>query len=172
MCLGVYLLRFILYGSVWTWVPISRVRKIFNYNLCRHLLRPFSPSRTRPCDLNVGVFNVVPEVSETVLIYFDSFFFILLLNSSFSHSVVQLTYLFFCFSYSAISSFQCIFHFSSCVFHHCLLFSSSRSLLYISVFSRPVPPSSFWDLGSSLLSLLSEFFFRYIACFLFIYLVL
>ena len=104
---------------------------------------PFSPSRTRPCDLNVGVFNVVPEVSETVLIYFDSFFFILLLNSSFSHSVVQLTYLFFCFSYSAISSFQCIFHFSSCVFHHCLLFSSSRSLLYISVFSRPVPPSSF-----------------------------
>ena len=81
MCLCMYLLRFILYGTIWTWVPFSCVRKIFKYNLCKYFLRPFL-SFQDSCDLNAGVFNDVPEVSETVLIYFDSFFFILL-NSSF-----------------------------------------------------------------------------------------
>ena len=37
-----------------------------------------------------------------------------------------------CLSYSAIDSFYYIFHFSYCIVHHCLFFSSSRSLLNIS----------------------------------------
>ena len=44
----------------------------------------------------------------------------------------SLTYMFFCLSYSAIASFYCIFNFSYCVVHHCLFFSSSRSLLNVS----------------------------------------
>ena len=43
-------------------------------------------------------FNVVPEVSEIVLISFHSFFSILLCFSYFHHSVFQLTYWFFCLS--------------------------------------------------------------------------
>ena len=52
----------------------------------------------------VGVFNVVPEVSDTLLISF-------ILFSSFcyaaviSNTVFQLNHLFFCLSYSAINSF-------------------------------------------------------------------
>ena len=165
MCLCVYLLRFILYGTVWTWVPISCVKKIFNYNLCKYFLRSFL-SFQDPCDLNVGVFNVVPEVSETVLIYFYSFFFILLLNSSFdlSYSSALVTLL----SVPSGVSFISVLVFFITV---CSLVLLGLCCTFL-VFSRPVPPFSSWDLGSSLLSLLSEFFFRYIACFLFFYLVL
>ena len=55
-----------------------------------------------PYNSNV-VFNIVPEVSEKVL---NSFlFFFVLLGSYFYYSIFQLTYLFFCFSYSTIDSF-------------------------------------------------------------------
>ena len=58
-----------------------------------------------PYNVNVGAFNVVPEVSEMVLISFHSFFFILFHSGDFHHSVFQLTYPFFCLIYSAIDSF-------------------------------------------------------------------
>ena len=78
--------------------------------------------------MNVGVFNVVPEVSETVLISFHSLFFILLFGSYFHHSTYQLTYLFFCLSYSIPSSL--VFISVTVLFiTDCLFFSSSRSLL-------------------------------------------
>ena len=69
------------------------------------------------------------------------FFFI---NSApqqlFWHSVFQLTYLFFCLSYSAVDFFWCVFHFSYCVVYHCyLLFCCYSSLLHISyIFSISV----------------------------------
>ena len=61
---------------------------------------PFSLSSFwDPYNVNVGVFNVVPEVSETVLISFHSFFFILFHSSDFhqcllAHFFVILPHLF------------------------------------------------------------------------------
>ena len=57
-----------------------------------------------PYSSNVGAFNVVPEVPETVLNSFHSFFFILRCDSYFHYFIFQVTYLFFCLSYSAIDS--------------------------------------------------------------------
>ena len=47
---------------------------VFNYNLFKYFLRPFLLLFFfwDPYNSNVGVFNVVPKVSETVL---NSFFF-------------------------------------------------------------------------------------------------
>ena len=86
-----------------------------------------------PYNSNVGVFNVVPEVSETVLNSFHSFFFILLPGSYFHPFIFQLTYPFFCLSYSVIDSFSSIFISVIVLFITvCLLFSSSRSSLSVS----------------------------------------
>ena len=52
-----------------------------------------------------SAFNVVPEDSEAVFTSFRSFFFTLLHRSYFHHSACQLTYPFFCLSYSAVDSF-------------------------------------------------------------------
>ena len=64
---------------------------------------PFSLfSLWAPYNLKVGAFNVFPEVSETVLLSFHSFFFILFCSSDLQESVFQLTYSFFCLIHSAI----------------------------------------------------------------------
>ena len=62
-----------------------------------------------------------------------SFFFIRLLSSYFRHSIFQLTYSFFCLSFSAIDSCS-VFFISVIVLFIivCLLVSSSRSLLNVS----------------------------------------
>ena len=81
---------------------------------------------------------MVPEVSETVLSSFHSFYFILLFRSYFHHFIFQLTDLFFCFRYlllipSRVFLISIIVLFVSV----CLFFNSSRSLLidsYISPF--------------------------------------
>ena len=111
---------------------LSHVREFFSYYQFKYFLRPFLPlfSFCDPCNVNAGVFNVVPEASWTVLISFYSFFFIVFHGSDFHQSVFQLTYSFFCFIYSAIDSFQCIFHSTFYVVH--LFFKSSNSLLNIS----------------------------------------
>ena len=73
-------------------------------------LQKFSPTFSFPLflwdlyNLNVGVFDMVPQVSETVLNSFHSFYFILLFESYFYHFIFQLTDLIFCFRYSAIDS--------------------------------------------------------------------
>ena len=86
---------------------LSCVREVFSCHLFRYFLRSFlSLFSFWPCHTeNSGAFNVVPEVSETVLISFHSFFFVLFLCSYFHHSVLQLTFSFFCLSYSVIYSF-------------------------------------------------------------------
>ena len=111
MCLGVFLLRFILPGSLCascTWVAISfpmlgkfstLISQIFSHSF----LSLFS--FWDPYNVNVCAFNVVLEVSQAVFISFHSFFFILFHGSEFHHSVFQVTYLFFCLSYSVIDSF-------------------------------------------------------------------
>ena len=73
MCLGEFLLGFILFGTLWvswTWVTISfPILGKFSTIISSSIL--FWDSY----DLNVGVFNIVPKISEVVLISFNSFFF-------------------------------------------------------------------------------------------------
>ena len=101
---------------------LTHIREVFNYNLFKYFLSLFFFLLffCDPYNLNVGAFNVVPEVSETVLNSLHSLFFILLCGSYFHYFIFQVTYLFFCLSYSAIDSFQRIFKFIYCVVHHCL----------------------------------------------------
>ena len=49
-----------------------------------------------PYNSNVGAFNIVTEVSETIVSSFHSFYFILLFRSYFHHFIFQLTDSFFC----------------------------------------------------------------------------
>ena len=127
MCLGVFLLGFILYGTLyapWTWLTISflmlgNFSTIISSNIFSDpflflffFWDPYNPS--------FGAFNVVPGVSETVLNSFHSFFFILLCGSYLHYFIFQVTYVFFCLSYSAIDSFSSTFNFIYCVVHHCL----------------------------------------------------
>ena len=57
---------------------------------------PLCPSLSHPMDwdpynLNVSAFDIVSEVSETILSSFHSFYFILLFRSYFHHFIFQLT---------------------------------------------------------------------------------
>ena len=111
------------------------------------------------CDSNVGTFNIVPEVSEVVLITCNSFF----LSASFISTILFSTSL----SYLLPQLFYCWFPsewFWSQLLHYSLLIncslfilgasqtflasSQSLSLIYLSV-----TPFCFQDFGSPLLSL-------------------
>ena len=128
---------FTLYGTLcafWTWLTISfsMLRKfktiisskIFLYHFF------FSSSSGTPYNSNVGVFYIIPEVSETVLSSFHSFYFILLFRSYFHQFIFQLTDSFFCFSYSVLIPSR-VFLISIIVLFVSvyLFFNSSRSLL-------------------------------------------
>ena len=111
VCLDVFLLGFILYGTLcssWTRLTISfsmlgRFSTIISSKIfsCPLFLFFFWD----PYNLNVGAFDIVPEVSETILSSFHSFYSIWLFRSHFHHFIFQLTDWFFCFRYSAIDSF-------------------------------------------------------------------
>ena len=77
-------------------------------------------------DSNVVSFNIVPEVSEVVLVSFNSFFFFPLCFIYFHHSIFQLTYPFFYLSYSTIVSLQSTFN---PLLHYSLLINYSLFLL-------------------------------------------
>ena len=88
-------------------------------------------------DLNVGAFNIDPEVSEVVLISFIFFFFPFCFIY-FHHSIFHLIYHIFCLSYSTVGSFQSVFDLSYYTIYSWLtlfFFTSSRSLLNICIFS-------------------------------------
>ena len=92
---------------------LSHIREVFNYNLFKYFLSPFLFLFFfwDPYNSNVGVFNVVPEVSETVLSSFHSFFFIQLCSSYFHYFIFQVTYPFFCLSYLLLIPFrEFLFH--------------------------------------------------------------
>ena len=101
MCLGVLLLGFILYGTLClsdlTDYFFFHVWEIFNYNLFKKFLIPFLLLFFfwDPYNSNVGAFDIVPEVSETILSSFHSFYFILLFRSYFHYFIFQLTNSFF-----------------------------------------------------------------------------
>ena len=61
---------------------LFHVGDIFNYNLFKNFLIPFLfLFFWDPYNSNVGTFDIVPEVSETILSSFHSFYFILLFRS-------------------------------------------------------------------------------------------
>ena len=68
---------------------LSHIREVFNYYLFKYFLSPFLFYFFfwDPYSSYVGAFNVVPEVSETVLNYFHSFFFIVLWGSYFHYFI-------------------------------------------------------------------------------------
>ena len=77
MCLGVFHLGFILFGTLgfldFGDYFLPHFKEVFNYYLLKYFLMVFL--FVFFYDSNVGVFNVVMEVSGIVLISFNSFFF-------------------------------------------------------------------------------------------------
>ena len=112
VCLGMFLLGFILYGTLCLLDLIDyflfHVGEIFNYNLFKNflILFLFLFFFRDPYNSNVVAFDIVPEVSETVLSSFHSCHFIRLFRSYFHHFIFQITDLFFCFRYSAIDPYS------------------------------------------------------------------
>ena len=71
---------------------LPRIREVFDCNLFKYFLRSFLFFFFfgDPYNANAGAFNVVPAVSETVLISFLCLFFILFYGNDFHHSEFQL----------------------------------------------------------------------------------
>ena len=97
MCFGVFQLGFILLGTLWVFLDMGgyfllHLREVFNcyllkYSLMHFLFLVFFSWDSY--DSNIGSFNLVPEVSEVVLISFNSFF----LSVSFISTILSSTYL-------------------------------------------------------------------------------
>ena len=81
MCFGVFCLGFILFGTLGFLdlddYFLPHFREVFNYYLFKYFLMVFLFVFFfwDSYDLNVGAFNIVPEVSKIVLISFNSFSF-------------------------------------------------------------------------------------------------
>ena len=99
---------------------LPRFREVFNYYLLKYFLMVFLFVFFfwDSYDLNVGVFNIVPEVSEIVLISFNSFLFYPLSFIYFYHSIFYLTYLIFSLRYSTVGSLQSVFDLIYCIIHY------------------------------------------------------
>ena len=140
----------------------SHVREVFSYNLFKYFLNPFLFLLFfwDTYSLNVGAFNVVPEISETVLISVHSFFIYSVPWQRFPPFCLQVTYPFFCLSILLLSP-STIFFISVVVLFIsvCLFFFSSRSLLNFSCISQSMPPF-FFEILDHLYYHYSEFFFR------------
>ena len=103
---------------------LPHFRDIFNYYLLKYLLMPFLfIFFWDSYDSNVVALDLVPEVSEVVLISFHSFF----LSASFiyrqpnlssRHSIFHLMYPIFCLSYSTVGSLQSVFDLNYCIIHY------------------------------------------------------
>ena len=93
MCLGLFPLGFILYGTLClmdlTDYFLFHVEEIFTYNLFKIFLKPFLFLFFfwGPYNSNVDAFDIFSEASETILGSFHSFYFILLFRSYFHHQV-------------------------------------------------------------------------------------
>jgi len=86
-------------------------REVFNYYLLKYFLMVFLFVFFfwDSYDSNVGAFNIVSEITETVLISFKSFFFFPLCFIYFYRSIFYLTNPIFCLHYSTVGSLQSVF---------------------------------------------------------------
>ena len=81
MCLGVFCLGFILFGTPWvSWtrmIILPHFREVFKYYLLEYFLMVFLfvVCFWDSYDSNIGAFHIVPVVSEVVHISFNSFYF-------------------------------------------------------------------------------------------------
>ena len=147
---------------------LSHVRELFTYNLFRYFLRffLFFVFFWDPYNSNLVAFNVVPEITEAVLISFQSFFFILFCGRHFHHSVFQVTYLSF---YWLFCYWGILVHFSFWLLSCSSLFGLQfvKVLIKLFVCSLDLCLHSFSRilLRSSLLSLLRSYldhlYYRY-----------
>ena len=89
---------------------LFHVGEIFNYNLFKNFLIPFLSfsSGTPIMQMLVPLMLSQRLLRLSSFSFFHSFFYSLFRGSDFHHSVLQVTYSFFCLSYSATDSFQCI----------------------------------------------------------------
>ena len=123
-CLGVFCLGFILFGTLWvswTWVAISFPilgkfsaiisSSIFSWTF--HFVFFFWDSYGS----NFGVFHIVPEFPEVVLISFDYLFFFPLCFIYFHYFIFYLTYPIFCLCCSTLGSLQSVFDLIYCIIH-------------------------------------------------------
>ena len=110
MCVRVSVLGFILPGTLctsWTWLAISfpmlgSFSSIISPNI---FSGPLSSSYPSGASIMRMLLHLMLSPRSLRLSSFHSFFFILFHGSDFHHPILQLTYLFFSLSYSAIDSF-------------------------------------------------------------------
>ena len=109
MCLGVFLLGFILPGTLHFLNLgdsfLSHVREVFSYYLFKYFLRSFLSFPGTPLIWMLVCLMLSQRSLRLSSFLFIFFFFILFHGSGFHHSVFQLTYPFFSLTYSAIVSF-------------------------------------------------------------------
>ena len=103
---------------------LPHFREVFNYYLLKYFLIVFLFVFFfwDSYDSNVGVFNTVLEVSEIVLISFNSFFFFL--SDSFVSTILSSNSLILssASTYSTICSLQSVFDLIYCIIHYLLTF--------------------------------------------------
>ena len=123
MYLGVFRLGFILFGTLHFLdlggYSLPHFRDVFNYYLLKYFFMAFFFFLLLwdSYNSNVGAFNIFPEVSEVVLIFFNSFFFFPLCFIYFHHSIFHFTYPIFCLSYSTLGSLQSALDLIYCIIH-------------------------------------------------------
>ena len=96
---------------------LPHFREISNYYLLKYFLMAFLFVFYfwNSYDSNVGVFDIVPEVSEVVIISFNSFF----LSASFISTILSSTSLILSSACcSTVSSLQSAFDLSYCIIHY------------------------------------------------------